>query len=625
MTVLWSPGGPQLKKPGGIFWRVVSFMHSVAQMQKLTTSITSTYANNGVLSAAMKPLTSAINGTMLPSGAIADTMKPPTTAVTASQMIPGSIADTMLKPLTAVQVAQIDSGTIADTMSPLSTSVAGLDSNAGTVAATIGGIPSSSVNAAEYPRGSIADTIAGPLSSAVAAAEAPQGAIATALKLAATAITGGQTQGGTIADVMTQASTVLAGTQYQIGSMAATLQQAITAINSTYVSAAQQCVGAWSANGATVNFSGVLANDLIFVWSFRDGSATALATPAGYTNIFGAAGASDYGRLDWKVASGSETTVTVTNSSETAVGVWRGFSGPGNISSSVATVASPSYAEISPLEVAGGSSWVAAFAAHRSVGGSSLPAPTGMTQRVGTPATPTSSIAIDDTNNGVTSWAANGGGSAPTTGLVSSGAITVCVELLSTAGPNINYWKTPGTYTTFTVPASGTVDLVAIGGGGAGSAGGSFNGLPGSPGSWATATSLVIGTNIKPGTTVTVVIPAQAVGPSSGNGPNGGNTTIQYVDMSNVTQTVTATGGAGGIGQDSTSGQQGAGVSPATQTINGVTYTGGGQSLNSSGSSASHTSNPSADGITPGGGGGGLCTSGNAGYGGIGGAWVTVQ
>lgn len=135
------------------------------------------------------------------------------------------------------------------------------------------------------------------------------------------------------------------------------------------------------------------------------------------------------------------------------------------------------------------------------------------------------------------------------------------------------------------------VDLVGCGAGGGG--GGSVNWIPGEGGSqglW-NGIHLIVGTTIKLGTTVDVVVGTEGSGGSvlAGNGTAGTATVFTYTDPSNTTHTVTCAGGAGGSAGGVSTGSTGSG--PFTFDL--IQYFGG------AGVGAN------AHGIAPGGGGGG--------------------
>lgn len=142
-------------------------------------------------------------------------------------------------------------------------------------------------------------------------------------------------------------------------------------------------------------------------------------------------------------------------------------------------------------------------------------------------------------------------------------------------------YTTPGTTTQTIQTWVAHVDLIGMGGGGGGQGEtGSTVGRGGSPGSWNTKT-LVVGTDIPAGGLITITVAAGgAGGPYFTDGSAGTATTFSWVDPSGATQTLTASGGAGGgLGNGANLTIYGQATSPATETYQGVTYQGGGAQL----------------------------------------------
>lgn len=178
-------------------------------------------------------------------------------------------------------------------------------------------------------------------------------------------------------------------------------------------------------------------------------------------------------------------------------------------------------------------------------------------------------------------------------------------------------YTTPGTFSLVLpswLTAGDLVDLIGIGGGGGG--GGSqfyLTGQGGGGAAWG-ATTLTVGTHIKIGSTLTIVVGAGGAYGSAGNaGGNGGLTTVTYVDPSNNPHTITigAAGPYGGPGishngANPNSTSSGAAPSPQNETYNGITYFGGG------------TVSSGNNGAAPGGGGGGAVPYGGGYVGGRG-------
>jgi hypothetical protein len=156
------------------------------------------------------------------------------------------------------------------------------------------------------------------------------------------------------------------------------------------------------------------------------------------------------------------------------------------------------------------------------------------------------------------------------------------------AGPTTTPYTSSGTYT---IPNwlkwGDKIDVLALGGGGGGQASTFFlTGDGGAAGAW-TVQTLVYGVDIPTSTTSLTVTVGAPGGGGSGAGSVGTDGTASTVAGTGLT-TITAAGGLGG-----TVGGVATGDSPGDQTLNGVTYTGGG------------TAGASAPGNAPGGGGGG--------------------
>lgn len=137
------------------------------------------------------------------------------------------------------------------------------------------------------------------------------------------------------------------------------------------------------------------------------------------------------------------------------------------------------------------------------------------------------------------------------------------------------------------------VDLVALGSGGGGQGELGFTvGNGGLAGTWGVKT-LIVGTDIVAGSTITITVGAGGSGGGYYNpGIAGQSTIFSWTTPSSTTQTFTAIGGAGG----GTVQNFGVGASPGNETFDGRTYSGGGTTLGGS---------PTTGSIPGGGGGGG--------------------
>jgi hypothetical protein len=196
----------------------------------------------------------------------------------------------------------------------------------------------------------------------------------------------------------------------------------------------------------------------------------------------------------------------------------------------------------------------------------------------------------DDTRRGVAQGSANTAFSALT---FAQGSIPY-VGLETSSPPPPVYpdkqkaFVTPGVMTQKLETWVTTVDLVSLGqgGGGQGETGGTV-GRGGSPGQWATRT-LVVGTDIVAGGTLTITIQADPSSsgvnaPASGgayfaDGHAGAATVISWVDPGGTARSLSGAGGAGG-GLANGSNLTTYGQSPGNITFNGYAYTGGGAAL----------------------------------------------
>src|SRR5579883_2593099 len=155
------------------------------------------------------------------------------------------------------------------------------------------------------------------------------------------------------------------------------------------------------ANGATLPALG--GGDLIIVFAFVASGSLTPSLPSGYTNLAvqnDATNGVSY-RICYAVATGSETSVSLTNAPVTQVVVYRGALAIG--ASSASTHAASTTPAIPGLTLTGtnGNSWVVATLAL--AGHPSFSAPSGMTSR-GSDVTVSGTGAVSDTNSGVSSW-----------------------------------------------------------------------------------------------------------------------------------------------------------------------------------------------------------------------------
>jgi hypothetical protein len=166
-------------------------------------------------------------------------------------------------------------------------------------------------------------------------------------------------------------------------------------------------VGASSNAGTSITIPIHQVGDLLVIFAYRDGNASAPTLPAGWTNIGSAGGAnSNASRLAYRVATVNNTTSgTWTGATGLVVHVYRGqnatnpIGGNADTGSSGTAITYPSVT----LVQSDGSSIVSGFAGHRSVNTNLQTPPAGMTNRTNFVNT-TNEVSGHDTNVGVASW-----------------------------------------------------------------------------------------------------------------------------------------------------------------------------------------------------------------------------
>jgi hypothetical protein len=143
------------------------------------------------------------------------------------------------------------------------------------------------------------------------------------------------------------------------------------------------------------------AGDVILVFAHRDGSTTAPTLPAGYTTIITGNSNTNSERVGFKYSDGTETTSgTWTNATSVAVGVYRGCDPQvpyGAVLDNGGASTTPATSTLT-MQAADGTSWVVAFAAHRTA--------TNLNQSLAnlTLVTSATDIGISDSNAGVSSY-----------------------------------------------------------------------------------------------------------------------------------------------------------------------------------------------------------------------------
>lgn len=167
--------------------------------------------------------------------------------------------------------------------------------------------------------------------------------------------------------------------------------------------------------------------DLLLAFSFRDGSTSAPALPAGWTSIATRTGTTCSARVAYRIAtSSSMTSGTWTSATSTAISSYSGVSsdtpsgGVSVTSGSSTTVSYPALTGTDPT----GSSWFVCMSGHRSANTSLQDPPTGAVLRLNLADT-TDEISVFDTDGSMPSWALR----TISVGGTSSGWVGVTVEL----------------------------------------------------------------------------------------------------------------------------------------------------------------------------------------------------
>lgn len=241
MTSLWTPGGPQYTRPGGIFWRARRLLGFVIalRLHQLSAAITGGAMDNTVVAASLAKTMTALSAGMLPKSVVADLLPPRLlTALTGSQADPGVIADTVLLLVSAAQGGQLDSGTIADVLATLTTAAQGAQVGAGSIIGALSRT-STTVQGGQQIPGLMADTMLTPLT-ATQTAQVMAGTITDPLPAnPASALLATETTALAIADVLLTASATMGAAQLPSAAVTASLTNLTTA-----VSAAQAQIGA---------------------------------------------------------------------------------------------------------------------------------------------------------------------------------------------------------------------------------------------------------------------------------------------------------------------------------------------------------------------------------------------
>ncbi|MGV0961436.1 MAG: DUF1833 family protein [Limnohabitans sp.] len=160
-----------------------------------------------------------------------------------------------------------------------------------------------------------------------------------------------------------------------------------------------------SASGVT---SAVLpahqAGDVLLAFAYRDGNNNATGVPAGWTTISNTGGAnSNSASMAYRLAaSDAETSGTWSNATSLIVQIYRGVASIGADAFATGSSTTVTYPGL-VLEVANGTSWVAAFTGHRSVNTALEVAPPGLILRENT-LDATDEASGFDTGIGVSDW-----------------------------------------------------------------------------------------------------------------------------------------------------------------------------------------------------------------------------
>lgn len=172
-------------------------------------------------------------------------------------------------------------------------------------------------------------------------------------------------------------------------------------------------VGSVADTATSVTLPAHLAGDLIIAFAYRDGNNTAPSLPTGWTNITTNGSNTNSFRLAYKLAaSSSETATGFTSASKLICVVYRGVdqTTPVGVTATASTAIGTTISyNGATLQITDGTSWVVAFAGHRS-GDTALETavPTSMALVVGATNTSHEAQAFD-TGGGVASYAATTG------------------------------------------------------------------------------------------------------------------------------------------------------------------------------------------------------------------------
>lgn len=221
-------------------------------------------------------------------------------------------------------------------------------------------------------------------------------------------------------------------------------------------------VGQNSAQGTTVALPAHQAGDLIVIFAYTDGGATAPALASGYTNVGAGNGSSNGHRIGYKIAtSDAETSGMWSAATQISVAIYRGIDPATPVGAYAAgTNTADVFAPALTLQDTSGASWVFVGVGRREGNLTAIGNPSGLTARADTGSSPTGRINTYDTAAGVTSWPQKNFGGSNT-----SRFRAVSMEIRGTATPAPNTGTLNKTLGSLTAVGSADLDIKGQGGG----------------------------------------------------------------------------------------------------------------------------------------------------------------
>lgn len=191
---------------------------------------------------------------------------------------------------------------------------------------------------------------------------------------------------------------------------------------------------------STASLGSHQAGDILIAWATRDGSSNPPTVPAGWTVIYRQTGANSLGyALAWKKATSSNEVVgNFTSATSLIVSQYRPLTGY-EVSIGARTTWPHSSSLVAgyqslPLQATNGTSWIVGFLGHRSSDlGNLATAPTGMINRISDQDS-VDSIAVHDTNGGVSSWSARSVTHTGTASAIRTAELELIVTPVGTTG-----------------------------------------------------------------------------------------------------------------------------------------------------------------------------------------------